>query len=142
MTDIDLYKLIWTAGAAFVTYFFGLPDIWLMALIAVIVIDYVSGLCKAYIRGELSSRTGFKGIVKKLMYFAIVAVAVIADNVTGASGVLRVAVIGFLIANEGISILENCAAAGLPVPKMLIWALDKLKDAGDQEEVALPPDRE
>lgn len=128
---MNIYKMIWMTAAAFVTYFFGLPDIWLIALIAVIVIDYVTGLCKAYIKGELSSREGFKGIIKKLMYFAIVTVAVITDNVAGADGIVRTAVMAFLIANEGISILENCAAAGLPVPGILMSVLEKLKSDGN-----------
>jgi len=66
------------------------------------------------------------------MYFAIVAVAVIADKITGADDFLRTAVIGFLIANEALSILENCAAAELPVPKLLINVLDKLKKSGEE----------
>lgn len=127
MDHTTIFKAACGACVSCVTYFFGGADIWFLALLTLIVADYITGLCKAYIAGELSSKVGFKGIVKKLMYFAIVAVAVIADNVTGAGGVLRVAVIGFLLANEAISILENCAAAGLPVPQILIAALEKLK---------------
>ena len=63
-----------------------------------------------------------------------VSVAVIIDTLTGAQGVLRVACIGFLIANEGISILENCAAAGIPVPRALVKVLGKLKDEGNDKE--------
>ncbi len=114
--------------AGVLSYIFGAPDAWLIGLIILVIADYVTGLMKAYIKGELSSRVGFKGILKKLMYFAIVAVAVLIDNLTGAEGVLRVACIGFLIANEGVSILENCAAAGLPVPQALVKVLAKLKE--------------
>jgi len=115
-------------------YFFGGADMWLIALVTVIVIDYATGISRAYILSELSSKIGFKGIIKKLMYFAIVAVAVIADNIAGASGVLRVAVIGFLIANEALSILENYAAAtGQAAPKILVNILNKLKDDGDKD---------
>lgn len=128
MDHTNTVKTVSAALAAFVTYFFGRPDIWLTALITAIITDYLTGLCKAYISGSLSSKVGFKGIVKKIMYFAIVAVSVIADNATGAGGVLRVAVIGFLLANEAISILENCSAAGLPIPKALLMALEKIKD--------------
>ena len=113
--------------AGVLSYIFGAPDAWLIGLIILVIADYVTGLMKAYIKGELSSRVGFKGILKKLMYFAIVAVAVLIDNLT-AEGVLRVACIGFLIANEGVSVLENCAAAGLPVPQALVKVLAKLKE--------------
>ncbi|MCB6992877.1 phage holin family protein [bacterium 210820-DFI.6.37] len=113
--------------SAALAYIFGAPDIWIIGLVIMVIVDYITGLMKAYIKGELCSKIGFKGILKKLMYFAIVAVAVLIDNLTGAEGVLRVACIGFLIANEGLSILENCAAAGLPVPQTLIKVLDKLK---------------
>lgn len=130
----NIFKTIVAALAAGIVYFFGAPDMWLIALVTVIVIDYATGISRAYILGELSSKVGFKGIVKKLMYFAIVAVAVIADNIAGAGGVLRVAVIGFLIANEALSILENYAAAtGQKAPAILINILKKLKDEGDKE---------
>lgn len=119
-------------------YFFGGADMWLIALVTVIVIDYVTGISRAYILSELSSKIGFKGIIEKLMYFAIVAVAVIADNIANAGGVLRVAVIGFLIANEALSILENYAAAtGQKAPAILINILNKLKDDGDKENIEL-----
>ncbi len=118
-------------------YVFGAPDAWMVGLVILVVLDYVTGLMKAYVSGELCSKVGFKGILKKLMYFAIVAVAVIIDTLTGAGGVLRMACIGFLIANEGVSILENCAAAGLPVPKALVKVLTKLKDETGERETGM-----
>lgn len=130
----NVFKAIMAALSAFISYFFGGADVWLIALVTVIVMDYVTGLAKAYVLGELCSRIGLKGIVKKLMYFAVVAVAVIADTITGAGGVLRAAVIGFLIANEALSILENYAAAtSNQVPKVLVYILKRLKDEGDKE---------
>lgn len=130
----NVIKTIFGALLAGITYFFGGADMWLKALVTVIVIDYLSGLSRAYILGELSSKIGFKGIVKKLTYFALVAVAVIADNITGAGELLRTAVIGFLIANEALSILENYAiVTGQKAPGILINVLNKLKDAGDRE---------
>ncbi len=129
----NIIKTIFGATVATCTYLFGGADMWLMALVTVIVIDYVSGLSRAYVLGELSSKVGFKGIVKKAMYFAVVAVAVIAENITGAGGIVRTAVIGFLIANEALSILENYAlATGQKAPGILVDALEKLK--GDKEE--------
>lgn len=67
-------------------YVFGAPDAWMVGLVVLVVLDYVTGLMKAYVSGELCSKVGFKGILKKLMYFAIVAVAVIIDTLTGAGG--------------------------------------------------------
>ncbi len=127
-------KTVFAALVSLSTYLFGGADIWLIALVTVIVIDYATGLARAYIQAELSSKIGFKGIVKKLTYFALVAVAVIADNITGARELLRTAVIGFLIANEALSILENYAiVTGQKAPRILINVLNKLKDAGDKE---------
>jgi toxin secretion/phage lysis holin len=127
-------KTVFAALVTLFTYLFGGADMWLIALVTVIVIDYATGLTRAYIQAELSSKIGFKGIVKKLTYFALVAVAVIADNVTGAGELLRTAVIGFLIANEALSILENYAVVtGQKAPRILINVLNKLKDAGDKE---------
>ena len=124
----NVIKTIMAMLSAGMTYFFGGADMWLIALVALIVIDYITGIGKAFYLGELSSKVGLKGIVKKLMYFAIVAVAAIIDNVTGAGGVLRVAVIGFLIANEALSILENYTiVTGQKAPKILISILEKLK---------------
>jgi toxin secretion/phage lysis holin len=127
-------KTIFAALVTLSTYLFGGADMWLIALVTVIVIDYATGLARAYIQAELSSKIGFKGIVKKLTYFSLVAVAVIADNITGAGELLRTAVIGFLIANEALSILENYAiVTGQKAPGILINVLNKLKDAGDKE---------
>ena len=125
----NVIKTIFGALLAGITYFFGGADMWLKALVTVIVIDYLSGLSRAYILGELSSKVGFKGIAKKAMYFAVVAVAVIAENIAGAGGIVRTAVIGFLIANEALSILENYAlATGQKAPAILINVLEKLKE--------------
>lgn len=107
---------------------FGTPDSWLITLVALVVIDYFTGLAKAYILCKLSSKVGFKGIVKKVMYFAIVAVASMVDGLIGDTGSIRMATIGVLIVNESLSILENCAQAGIPIPKVLIKALAKLKN--------------
>lgn len=129
-----IIKTISAVLASVTTYFFGGADMLLIALVTVIVIDYATGIARAYMQAELSSKIGFKGIVKKLTYFALVAVAVIADNVTGAGELLRTAVIGFLIANEALSILENYAiVTGQKAPGILINVLNKLKDAGDRE---------
>lgn len=113
--------------ASICTFLFGKPDIWLMTLLAFVVIDYASGVIGAYINRQLSSHIGFIGILKKVMYFFVVAVAHCVDVATGADGVLQNIVVGVMIANEGISILENCAKCGIPIPDRLLKALAQIK---------------
>ena len=125
----NIIKTVFAALVTLFTYLFGGADIWLMALVTAVIIDYMSGIARAYILGELSSQVGFKGIVRKVMYFMVVAVAVIVDNITGANNMVRAAAIGFLIANEAISILENYAlATGKEVPPILVKILKELKE--------------
>lgn len=129
-----IIKTTTAIGTSAIVYFFGGADMWLMALVTIIVIDYMMGLSRAYIQAELSSKIGFQGIVKKICYFALVAVAVIADDITGAGEVVRTAVIGFLIANEALSIIENYSAiTGQKAPGILVNLLNKLKDNADKE---------
>ena len=130
--DWGRFARIFIAGmAAICTFLFGKPDIWLMTLLAFVVIDYVSGVIGAYINLQLSSHIGFIGILKKVMYFFVVAVAHCVDVATGANGVLQNIVVGVLIANEGISILENCAKCGIPIPDKLLKALEQIKGDGN-----------
>ena len=109
-------------------FLWGELDGLLYALVAFMTIDYVTGLVVAWIRKELSSEIGFKGIAKKVFILSLVAVGHILDvHVLGGGAVCRSAVIGFYIANEGISILENAGNIGLPLPKKLIDVLQQLK---------------
>ena len=109
-------------------FLWGELDGLLYALIAFMTIDYVTGLVVAWIRKELSSEIGFKGIAKKVFILSLVAVGHILDvHVLGGGAVCRSAVIGFYIANEGISILENAGNIGLPLPKKIIDVLQQLK---------------
>lgn len=95
------------------------------------VLDYVTGLVSAYIRKEISSSTGFRGIAKKVFILVLVAVGHVLDSRVIEDGtVCRSAVIGFYIANEGISILENSGKIGLPLPEKLLNVLKQLKNKG------------
>ena len=110
-------------------FLWGTFDGLLYALIAFMIMDYITGLISAYIRKEISSATGFKGIAKKVFIMMLVAVGHILDTkVIDGGTVCRSAVIGFYIANEGISILENCGKIGLPLPERLIEVLKQLKN--------------
>lgn len=109
-------------------------DGFLYALIVFVVVDYLTGVMVAVLNKELSSSVGFHGIFKKIVIFALVAVGHIIDaNVIQEGSVIRTAVIFFYLSNEGISILENVSAIGLPVPQKLKDVLEQLKDHKEEE---------
>lgn len=113
-------------GAA--AYLWGPWDALINALIALVALDYVTGVICAAANKRLSSEIGFKGLIKKALIFALVAVAGVEDKVIPATNqAIRAAVILFYIANEAISILENAAELGLPVPEKLKAVLIKTK---------------
>lgn len=115
-----------TLLTAFV-YLVGGLDVAMIALLVAIVLDYVSGIIKAYVTKQLSSQTGFKGIVKKVAVLMIVMLAVLVDRVTGETGAIRTLVIYYFVANEGLSIIENLGQAGVPIPQSIKKALKALK---------------
>lgn len=108
-------------------YVFGGLDVALNCLLIAIVIDYLSGIIKAYVKKELSSNIGLKGILKKVGILCIVALSVLVDRIGGETGAIRTLVIYYFVANEGLSILENIGAAGVPIPAKLKKALKALK---------------
>ena len=109
-------QLIFTAVGGWLGYFLGGCDGLLYALIAFVVIDYITGVMCAIINRELSSAVGFKGIFRKVLIFLLVGIANIIDvQVIGTGAVLRTAVIFFYISNEGVSLLENAGHLGLPI---------------------------
>lgn len=112
-------------------FLFGEFDIALQCLLVFIALDYISGLIKAYSSKQLSSKIGFRGILKKVGILIIVAVGVLVDRITGDSGAVRTLVIYYFAANEGLSIIENLSQAGLPIPKSIKNALKILKNQGD-----------
>lgn len=116
-------------GAAFtgVAYLFGGFDIMMQVLLFCIVADYISGIMAALYLGKLNSKVGFKGIVKKIAILLVVALAVEIGRVTGAD-MIRGLTIGFYIANEGISILENVGRMDVPYLSKLKDILEQLKD--------------
>lgn len=111
-----------------VNYFLGGFDSSIKALLIVILIDYITGICKAIINKNVSSIIGLKGIIKKVGYLLIVGLAGILDKIMGNTMAIRNLVIYFFVANEGISIVENWGGMGLPLPKKLIAVLQDLKN--------------
>lgn len=112
-------------------YLWGGFDVALQCLLIAIVLDYISGIIKAFVLKQLSSSIGLKGILKKVGILVVVALAVLIDRVTGESGAIRTLVIYYFVANEGLSIIENVGLAGLPIPKSIKEALEALKKQGD-----------
>ncbi|GAB2547053.1 phage holin family protein [Gracilibacillus alcaliphilus] len=110
-------------------------DGFLYTLIVFVILDYITGIMVGIIQRELSSEIGTKGIFKKILIFILVAIANIIDSrLIGDSSVIRTAVIFFYLSNEGISILENAARIGLPIPQKLKNVLAQLRDKGGNEK--------
>ena len=128
-------QLIFTAIGGWLGWFLGGCDGLLYALIAFVAIDYITGVMCAVIDHRLSSEVGFKGIFKKVLIFLLVGVENILDvQVIGTGCVLRTAVIFFYISNEGVSLLENAAYLGLPVPEKIKTVLEQLHSRSESED--------
>lgn len=112
-------------------YLLGGWDIALQSLLIVIVIDYLTGIASAVYNKQLSSKIGFKGIIKKFCYLLVVALSVVIDNLTGQSGIIRNLVIYFFVANDGLSIIENMAEMNIKLPKKLVDSLKQIKKKGE-----------
>ena len=122
------------AAISLATYLFGGMDTLLAALIAMICIDFVTGMIKATIARDVSSEKMFSGGAKKIGIMLIVATANIVDSVMELGGVMRSLTISYFIANEGISLLENWSLMGLPVPQKLQNVLRVLRGDKDKED--------
>lgn len=132
---VETMQIIFTAIGGVVGWFFGGLDGFLYALITFVVIDYVTGVMVGFAEKKMSSEVGFKGICRKVVIFCLVGMAHILDvHVIQTGNVLRTAVIFFYLSNEGISILENAALLGLPVPKKVRDVLEQLKDDSETKE--------
>ena len=126
-------QLMFTAVGGWLGWFLGGCDGLLYALIAFVVIDYITGVMCAINDHTLSSEVGFRGICRKVFIFLLVGIANILDvNVIGTGSVLRTAVIFFYISNEGVSLLENAAHLGLPIPEKLKAVLAQLHNRAEK----------
>ncbi len=126
---------IFTALGGWLGYYLGGCDGLLIALIAFVVIDYITGMMCAVIDKKLSSAVGFKGICRKVLIFLIVGAAHILDlYVIKTGSILRTAVIFFYISNEGVSLVENAAHLGLPVPKKIKSVLEQLHNRAENDD--------
>jgi len=128
-------QLIFAAIGGWLGWFLGGCDGLLYALIAFVAIDYITGVLCTIADHSLSSEVGFKGIARKVLIFLLVGIGHILDTqVIGNGSVLRTAVIFFYISNEGVSLVENAAHLGLPIPEKLKDVLEQLHDRAEKDE--------
>lgn len=126
-------QLAFAAIGGWLGYFLGGCDGLLIALIVFAVVDYITGVMCAVADHSLSSAVGFKGICRKVLIFTLVGIANIIDvHVIGDGSILRTAVIFFYLSNEGVSLLENAAHLGLPIPEKLKDVLEQLHDRSEK----------
>ena len=128
-------QLVFTVLGGWLGYFLGGCDGLLYALLAFVVIDYLTGIMCAINDHTLSSEVSFRGICRKVLIFLLVGIANILDvSVIGSGSILRTAVIFFYTSNEGLSLVENAAHLGLPVPEKIKAVLEQLHDRTDDKE--------
>ena len=126
-------QLVFTAIGGWLGWFLGGGDGLLYALLAFVVIDYLTGVLCAIADQKLSSAIGFRGICKKVVIFVLVGVAHILDTqIIGSGSILRTAVIFFYLSNEGVSLLENASHLGLPIPTKIKDVLKQLHDRAEE----------
>jgi len=127
-TTKSLCVAVGTCGVALL----GGWDSILQALVAMMILDYITGVSAAFSTNRLDSKVGLQGIIRKVTMLLVVVMAGFLDLALGMQDpLLRTVVIMFFIANEGLSMLENAAAIGVPIPKRLVEALEALKEKGE-----------
>ena len=129
----NIFKNILAGVCTVLSFLFGDMEGLMVALVALIILDYISGVIAAAVEKRLSSEVGAKGIAKKIFMLLIVALANIVDiNVVGDGHVLKTVTVVFYICNECISLIENAGRIGVPVPKKLLDVLEQLRDKDDK----------
>ena len=131
----ERFNLLIAGLGTFLTWLFGAWDIALMVLACFMVLDYLTGLIKAYLTKKLSSNVGLHGIARKSVILIVLIMSVMLDRILNSgTWVFRTLVCYFYIANEGLSILENCSVIGLPIPNKIQEALEQLKNKESEVE--------
>ena len=129
----NMVQLVFTIIGGWLGYFLGGCDGLLIALVIFAAVDYITGVMCAISDRKLSSEVGFRGICRKVLIFILVGIANILDvEIIGTGSVLRTAIIFFYLSNEGVSLLENAAHLGLPIPKKLKDVLAQLHDRAEE----------
>ena len=131
----NVIQAVFAAVGGWLGYFLGGCDGLLYALLAFVVLDYLTGIMCAIADKKLSSNVSFRGLAKKVLIFVMVGIGQLLDTqILGEAGVLRTAIIFFYMSNEGLSLVENAAYLGLPVPEKLKLVLQQLHDRNEKEE--------
>ena len=127
---LESLKYVFIVIGGYIGFYLGSIDAFIYTLLAFIIADYITGVLRAGVERKLLSSVGFKGIAKKIVIFIVVGIANLCDVnlIKGDGTMIRTAIIFFYIANEGLSILENTMAIGLPVPEKLREMLEQLKE--------------
>ena len=126
---LEVLKYLVAIVGTMLTWLFGAWDLALTILIVFMVLDYCTGVLKGYVLKQLSSDVGLKGLARKAVILIVLIVAVCLDRLLNTGNwVFRTLVAYFYIANEGLSLIENCAALGAPVPSQITDALAQLKE--------------
>lgn len=128
----EKWTAIFAVGGSAMTFLFGAFDLPLQILCVAVALDYFSGMLRAFYLGEVSSKIGYKGLVKKVGIFFVVIVSQMADMLLGLM-VFRSAICLFFSANEMISVLENVGNMGIPIPKFLTDKLSQVKTDNDEK---------
>lgn len=132
---VNTMQYVFAAAGGFLGWFLGGFDGFLYALMIFVIVDYVTGIMVAVLEKKLSSEVGFRGIFKKVLIFCMVAIENILDtHIIRSGSIMRTAVVFFYLSNEGISILENVALIGLPIPQKLKDVLEQLKEGKTDED--------
>ena len=130
-----LIQSVFAAVGAWLGYFLGGNDGLLYALLVFVIADYITGVMCAIEDHKLSSAVGFRGLCRKVLTFLLVGIAQVLDvHVLNQPGVLRTAVIFWAIANNGLSILENAAHLGLPVPEQHKAVLEQMHNRAEKSD--------
>ena len=128
-------QMVFTIVGGWLGWFLGGCDGLILALLVFAVLDYVTGIMCAISDHKLSSAIGFRGICRKVLIFTLVGIGHVLDaHVIGTGSILRTAIIFFYLSNEGVSLIENAAHLGLPVPEKLKGVLEQLHDRAEKSE--------
>lgn len=107
-------------------FLFGSFDFLLKAILTLMVLDYITGVCKSFVKKEVNSSIGANGIIKKVVYLCVIALSVLLDQILNMNGSLRNMVIISFIFNEMLSILENSSEIGIKLPNIIYQSLEKI----------------
>ena len=130
----EIIKVFIAAIGTTLTWLFGAWDMALTVLVCFMILDYITGVLRAFIKKEVSSNVGLIGIARKSLILVVLIVGVLLDRLLNeGTWVFRTLIAYFYIANEGISLLENCVGLGLPVPQKLQDTLIQLKEGNKKE---------